>query len=391
MRYRFRLPTFFIVTFLYWSAVYTCMPVLTPHAESLNASLQMVGLIGGAYGLMQLLLRLPLGILSDKLGRRRIFVTVGILFGTLSAVTLLLGKSPGWVLLARVLAGISACAYVQLTVLYASYFTSGATSRSISMVSAGSSASQVLAMMAGGALADRFGVDGTFAAGSAVGLMGIIFSLFLYEPVIKKQPLSFPDVVRVARTPGLIAVSLLSVLTQAIFFGKVFSFAPVASSSMDATGWQLGIVSTLASMGSFFSAMLAGAGLISRLGERRLILCGFALHFIGSAMMPFSGNIWLVMLSQVISGSGQGLVFPLLMSLAVGTVAQERRATAMGFFQAIYGLGMFLGPWLGGIISDHFTINIGFFFMAALAAAGFALTLTLARRRQPARAASGGN
>ena len=96
-----------------------------------------------------------------------------------------------------------------------------------------------------------------------------------------------------------------------------------------------------------------------------------------------------MLLSQAISGSGQGFVLPLLMSLAVDTVAQERRATAMGFFQAIYGLGMFLGPWLGGIISDHFTLNIGFFFMAALAAAGF--VLTLAYRRQPAHAASGGN
>ena len=46
----------------------------------------------------------------------------------------------------------------------------------------------------------------------------------------------------------------------------------------------------------------------------------------------------------------------------------DKRATAMGFFQAIYGLGMFIGPVLMGIIGDYFSLNEGFIVLGVLGA-----------------------
>ena len=41
----------------------------------------------------------------------------------------------------------------------------------------------------------------------------------------------------------------------------------------------------------------------------------------------------------------------------------NKRSTAMGFFQAIYGLGMFLGPLVMGVIGDFISLNQGFVFL----------------------------
>jgi MFS family permease len=48
------------------------------------------------------------------------------------------------------------------------------------------------------------------------------------------------------------------------------------------------------------------------------------------------------------------------MGMSIQTVSQEKRATAMGFFQAIYSLGMFGGPIIAGIISDVSGLTGGF-------------------------------
>ena len=49
---------------------------------------------------------------------------------------------------------------------------------------------------------------------------------------------------------------------------------------------------------------------------------------------------------------GRGLTQPMLMTLAVQSIPPEERGTAMGIYQAVYALGMFGGPALGGMLGD---------------------------------------
>ena len=49
----------------------------------------------------------------------------------------------------------------------------------------------------------------------------------------------------------------------------------------------------------------------------------------------------------------------------------------MGFFQAIYGVGMFIGPVLIGLIVDRLNLSGGFFSIAALASMGLIMTYVL--------------
>jgi MFS family permease len=48
------------------------------------------------------------------------------------------------------------------------------------------------------------------------------------------------------------------------------------------------------------------------------------------------------------------------MSLSIKDVDPGKRSTAMGFYQAIYGLGMFAGPLMMGILGDLLTLKQGF-------------------------------
>ena len=45
------------------------------------------------------------------------------------------------------------------------------------------------------------------------------------------------------------------------------------------------------------------------------------------------------------------------MGMSIEQVAEAERATAMRLHQAVYAIGMFLGPWLSGILADALGIR----------------------------------
>ena len=97
-----------LVTFFFWASLYVYVPILAVYAQSLGASLSMVGLVVGAYGISQLLLRIPLGIQSDRHGRRLPYVAVALLVAAAGALGLALAPDPWTLFLARGLTGVAA-------------------------------------------------------------------------------------------------------------------------------------------------------------------------------------------------------------------------------------------------------------------------------------------
>jgi MFS family permease len=47
---------------------------------------------------------------------------------------------------------------------------------------------------------------------------------------------------------------------------------------------------------------------------------------------------------QSVNGFSQGILFPLLLGMSIESIPHEKRATAMGAYQALYAIGMFAGP-----------------------------------------------
>jgi len=87
-------------------------------------------------------------------------------------------------------------------------------------------------------------------------------------------------------------------------------------------------------------------------------------------VIPFIKYLNIFYISQIVGGIGRGLVLSLLMGLSIKTIEHKKRATAMGFFQAIYGLGMFIGPVIVGFLSDTIGLEWGFWTIGILGIVG---------------------
>jgi len=81
-----------VAVFFYWAALYVYVPTLSNFVESRAGSLATVGMVLAQYGIWQAVVRLPLGIASDWIGRRKPFIVAGFLLAALGA--LVMGRPP---------------------------------------------------------------------------------------------------------------------------------------------------------------------------------------------------------------------------------------------------------------------------------------------------------
>lgn len=362
-------------TFFFWVSLYLYVPILPLRAESLGASLSMVGAVIASYAIAQVLLRIPIGVGADLLGRRKPFAAGALAVSALGALGLALAPTPWALFAARTLTGVGAAGWVAISVLFASYFPPSRAAHAMSRVMVINGVALVLATLAGGLLSDRFGAQSTFYGGAAAGLLGAFALFFAKEPEIPKRAgYSLGTFLEVLRVPLLLLVGVIGILFQFVWFAGTFSFVPVYAARLGASDAQVGYITT-AQLATSVVGSIVSVWVLRRFGPRRSILGGLLIMAAAMLAVPFISNVAILGASQSVGGLGRGLANTVLMGLTLRAVVPEQRATSMGIFQAIYAVGMLSGPAVSGFVADAAGLDSVFFLAAGVACVGGALGL----------------
>ncbi len=346
---------------MFWFSMYTCVPILTAYLKDLGATNRMAGLIVGMYGLSQMLLRIPLGIVSDRFHKRKLFILFGLVFSILSGAGIFISQNVTWILILRALAGAAAATWVDFTILFASYFLKEETSKAMGTLTFCNMTGQMLGILCGGWFADQFSWESSFLIGGIVAAIGLLAGFFIVEHKDESEPtITAKDVMNVAKDKVLLTVSLLAILSQLVTFATVFGFTPVFAQSLGASKFDMGLLTFFSTGPSAIAAWVGGGYLSNKFGEKKVVITGFIFVGFFTLLIPFTGSIVMLILTQALAGIGRGIITPILMSLSIKYIAPGKRAVAMGFYQSIYGLGMFVGPLAMGIIGDWMTLKQGF-------------------------------
>src|ERR1700733_5517760 len=101
--------------------------------------------------------------------------------------------------------------------------------------------------------------------------------------------------------------------------------------------------------------LLTGAALGDRLGRKRMFIAGISLFTAGSAAAALAPNIGLLIAARAVQGVGAAVVTPLTLTLLAEAFPPERRGLALGIWSGISGIGVALGPLVGGALTQFAT------------------------------------
>jgi predicted MFS family arabinose efflux permease len=359
---------FLVVSFIFWFSHFIYIPILSPYIESMGGKYTFIGLVLSSYGLMQFLFRFPLGIYSDLMKLRRPFIIFGMLVSSFSCLAFSLTDSLGWVLLSRSLAGLAAATWVAFTVLYASYFADREIHRAMGSISFVVVLAQLLGMSVSGYIVDELGWHAPFWIGGIFGAIGAVLSLFIFEPKegIQREPVKLNDLTSVMREPLLLKISLLSILAHSIIFTTMFGFIPAYALKIGLHASDISLIVFSFMIPHAIAALFGGKLFVPMFGQWKSLKIAFGLTAFFTLITPFIDSKGWLCTIQGFNGMSLGLLFPLLLGMAIESIPHQKRATAMGAYQALYAIGMFAGPFFAGILNSYLGIAAGFYFAGIL-------------------------
>jgi EmrB/QacA subfamily drug resistance transporter len=98
--------------------------------------------------------------------------------------------------------------------------------------------------------------------------------------------------------------------------------------------------------------LLTGAALGDRLGRKRMFIGGIALFTAGSAAAALAPSVGFLIAARATQGVAAALVTPLTLTLLAEAFPPEQRGLALGVWSGISGIGVALGPLVGGALTQ---------------------------------------
>ena len=342
-------------------------PILPIAGLRAGLSLPFIGLILAANRIARIFASPIVGMLSDRLGGRRLLLAgmgtqIAVMSLYLAGVAF---AHPGsCFLLARLLHGPgSACVFVaaQVLALHAGGKAHGG--RSAGLVRAAMTSGMPLGLVLGGLLSARFGDRVTFAAAIFAVVVATV-AAFVLVPDLRAEARARVDLRSTLRTIADRRILALGALNFATFFSAQGTILTTMVLFVGARGLAWGGLGNQATASLAMGALVlvsAGASLVAgRLGDRHhahasFALAGLAVLIAGLLVTTFASSPATLFGAVALVGGGMGAMNPCLLALIGLFVASELSGRAVGAIQLLGDVGGALGPIVGATLLAHST------------------------------------
>lgn len=358
------------VTCVCYLGSYMRLPVVPLFARQFGADTVQVGMINSSFMLMAGVLSLPLGVLSDRLGRK-LLILCGLLITALTSFLLCFSTSPEQMAWVYLLFGIGLASFAPTMMSYVADFSPAThIGRSYGSYTLAIYGGMSVGPAAGGAVAQEFGFKPVFVV-SGILVLAVLLAVFFFLPRARHVVLSKPPkrpVMEVAkdlmRNPPLLAC-WLATLGGCLGFGMFITFIPLHARDQGISVGQIGLIFGAQALVNALSRIPFGR-LCDNVGKRsHLVVVGLALFALSVAGLGLAWNIETFIVAACGIGVSMGIAFTAIGALISEVVKPDSRGLAMGGYNSSIYIGMMLGSLLmGGVIHE-----IGFkdaFYVAGL-------------------------
>lgn len=335
--------------------LFMILPVFSLSAQQYSHSTPLlIGLAIGAYGLTQALLQIPFGMLSDRIGRKKV-IYLGLILFALGSLLAAMADSIYTVILGRLLQGSGAIAAVVMA-LTADLTRDQHRTKAMAAIGISIGLSFSVALAGGAALESWIGLDGIFWATALMAIFGmIVLRWWVPTPFKHKQHQDMkPARAQIGEVLAdtsimrlVISILVLHLLLTLSFFALPIAlqdFAGVAKADLALTYLPVLLLA--------FISMVPFILIAEKQRKMKMVFIGaiavLAIAQLGWALLPDS--LAMLMICLWLFFTAFNILEASLPSMMSKLSPIKNKGTAMGIYSSAQFIGAFLGGILGGII-----------------------------------------
>lgn len=369
--------------------LFMLLPVLSLYAESFEGATPiLMGVALGVYGLTQALLQIPFGVLSDRIGRKKV-IAVGLLVFAAGSVVAALATTIEWIIIGRALQGAGAIAAAAMALL-ADLTREEQRTKAMATFGMSIGFSFMLAIILGPILNGWIGVSGIFWLTGLLALLGI---MVLYRVVptpahshmhhdAEADPKQFSDVLKDGQLLRLdFGIFALHLILMAMFVVIPIGLRDAGLAVTDHWMVYLGVMVVAVAIMVPLIIIAEKKGKMKEIFSLAIVLVALAQF----GLWQLSTSLWGIILLMVLFFGGFNLLEATLPSLISKMAPADKKGTAMGVYSSSQFMGAFVGGVVGGWIlgwSGGGEIAPVFLVTGALALVWLLLALGMERPQQ---------
>jgi transporter, major facilitator family len=352
----------FWILVLFWSAIsiiraYRKLYAITPVENGgLSLTPLLASQIAAGYGLMSLIVRLPMFIASDIFRRRKIFVQISLFLLIVTSFLVAFNGSYTTLYLSSLSLGISATMLALFNVMFSETFSKEKAALSVSILSVAPLLAEFIAAPIQYIFTineyKHFNYMWIVSGILAVATFILTFMMKDYRPV--NSGFSLDKVKVVLKHGSFIYVCIMALLLSFVKFATSgANMIAYGKTSLGMSPLMLAYMDAVFAIPQLIAGVLVGVYFTRKWGLQKTLLFMFGCALAFYIIALYVNNPYIIYFSYILNGLGYGGAYNVLISLAMQYFDREYRNVSMGIYQAFFALGIFYGDYVYVWIAKH--------------------------------------
>ena len=348
-------------------------PILPLYAETFGVSYSIVGLMISAFGFGRIITDMPAGSLSDRWGRKPLFLLGMVVYGA-SALMAAYAGDISHLILSRFFQGVGG-ALLTTTGMAIVSDIAGPNERGkyVSYYQASFFLGTMIGPAIGGYLTEVGGFRAPFFALAALALSSAVFSQVMISESLPKATqaiMSVAEMGKFVKTTLLNRNMLVLEYSAAALFAlnagiRLTSLPLYGERIANLSPSEIGIVLTVAAFSGLLILPWVGSS-IDKHGAKPHLVLGFLIAAASTYAFILSTNLFVISAVAAVLGLSSGLANPAQASAVIKEADSKHRGSSVGAYRVFSDIGVTTGPIIAGLSADRFGLLAPFVVISLL-------------------------
>lgn len=357
------------------------LPIITPYAQELGASLALTGGIVAVYSLTNMVGNIVGGHWIDRYGRKKMLLT-GMVAVTIILLFYPYAQTGEQLFVIRFFHGLAGGVLIPAAFAYVGDLSSKA-SRGKTMAYTGAciGISAIIGPAVGGIMAANSSIEYVFILVAILFLIAIVFIVKYIEETFvstERGKFNFKDFIPLLKHPLIIQASL-GAFALMVSNGTLAFALPLKTEAMGLASDSTGLLLSTFGIVALIVFLTPLNRIFDRFRPLILVISGIVLVAVSLILLSYTSSYMSSFIAMAIYGLGFAFVFPSMNSIVAEASSKVDRGKAYGIFYAFFSLGVVAGSSISGTVAQ--TLDEPFIVSAVIMLASSAFLLFFAKRK----------